>query len=184
MGKDRDWGKLLLAAIPIHGLDDYVDNIKLALRDHGVPVFERSVDGGYDMDGLEEIRFGMGGRIGQGTARTTAVSEESWANMMERVRWKGQEAAQEVRDAGYEIDVGIMVALYGRGGDPETLAPVKMPLDWTLAKRREMVVLASMFLAAAKVCGIYDSSYPKLLAAMVEGAKIGLSDVPPAAQPG
>lgn len=54
LGKDRDWGKLLLAAIPIHGLDDYVDNVKLALRDHGVPVLERSVDGGYDMDGPGE----------------------------------------------------------------------------------------------------------------------------------
>ena len=104
------------------------------------------------------------------------MSEEAWAKMMDGVRRKGLEAAQEVRDAGYELDVGILVALYGRGGNSETLASARMPLDWTLAKRREMVVLASMFLAAAKVCGIYDSSYPKLLAAMVEGAKISLAD--------
>ena len=154
MSTDREWGKLLLAAIPIHGLDDYVDDVKLALRDHGVPVVECTADGGFDMDGLEEVRFGMGGRLGEGTARSTTMSEESWAKMMDGVRRKGLETAQEVRDAGYELDVAILVALYGRGGDLETLASAKMPLDWTLAKRREMVVLARMFLAAAKVCEI------------------------------
>ena len=48
-------------------------NVKLALRDHGVRVVECAVDGGFDMDGLEEVRFGMGGKLGQGTARSMLI---------------------------------------------------------------------------------------------------------------
>ena len=169
---DRFWISTLLATMRIvPGMDDYIDDIEKALQDRGRTGVEQPSEGGYDVDIPDDIWFGL---VSRGIAKTTLMADDSWAEMLSDVRRSGLKAAQEYKEAGNTapFEPGIVSAQYGKGGNIEKLASAKMPLDWTLAKRREMVLLARLFLAAAEVCGIRHDAYSVLLARMVEGREL------------
>ena len=168
---DRFWIGTLLATMRIvPGMDDYVDDIKKALQDRGRTGVEQASEGGHDVD-MPDIWFGL---VSRGIATTTVMADDSWAEMLSDVRRSGLKAAQDYKEAGNTapFEPAIVSAQYGKGASAEKLASAKMPLDWTLAKRREMVLLARLFLAAAEVCGIRHDAYSVLLARMVEGREI------------
>ena len=169
---DRFWIGTLLATMRIvPGLDDYVDDIKKAVQDRARPGVELGSEGGYDIDVPDDIWFGL---VSRAIATTTVMADDSWAEMLSDVRRSGLKAAQDYREAGNTapFEPGIVGAQYGKGCRAEKLASANLPLDWTLAKRREMVLLARLFLAAAEVCGIRHDAYSVLLARMVEGREI------------
>ena len=169
---DRFWISTLLATMrSFPGMDDYIDEIVKALQDRGQTVVEQPSEGGYDVDIPDDIWFAL---VSRGISKTTLMADDSWAEMLSDVRRSGLNAAQEYKEAGNTapFEPGIVSAQYGKGGNTEKLASAKMPLDWTLAKRREMVLLARLFLAAAEVCGIRHDAYSVLLARMVEGREL------------
>ena len=92
MRMDRSWIGILLATMRIvPGMDDYIDGLKEALQDRGRPGVEPASDGGYDVDVPDDIWFGL---VSSAIARTTVMSDDSWAEMLSDVRRSGLKAAQ------------------------------------------------------------------------------------------
>lgn len=103
------------------------------------------------------------------------LTKNSWDDKMAAVRKEGQIAAEEHAKEGRHFDVAILGPreILGRSDRPVQLGSVMLPLDWRLAKRREMVDVARNFIDAAYVLDeCYDPSLPSVLAATIEGRSL------------
>ena len=69
------------------------------------------------------------------------LTKKSWDEKMVAVRKEGQIAAEEHAKEGRHFDVAILGPreILGRSDRPVQLGSVMLPLDWRLAKIREMV---------------------------------------------
>ena len=109
------------------------------------------------------------------TYRFRQLAKDSWDKKMADIRKEGQKAAEEHAKEGHSFDVAILGPreVLGRSDRPVQLGSVILPLDWRLAKRREMVDVARNFIDAAYVLDErYDPSLPSVLAATIEGRNL------------
>ena len=103
------------------------------------------------------------------------LTKKSWDEKIAAIKKDGQIAAEERVKEDRQFDIAILGPreILGRSDRPVQLGSVMLPLDWRLAKRREMVDVARDFIDAAYVLDeSYDPSLPSVLAATIEGRSL------------
>ena len=97
------------------------------------------------------------------------MSENSWKNMIEGIRQKGLQLADELRKQGHHFRVEILAPRQVGGGDTVPLCGVMFDLDWKIATRLEMIELARDLITKSYYIGTLDKSLPIVLKAVIEG---------------
>ena len=104
------------------------------------------------------------------------LSEDSWKQMRKAVREEGERAAAKEKQEGHHFEVAVIGPRTVLVGESVKLKGLRLPLDWRLAKRREMVAMAQDFAQAAYECGLYSPALSVLLGAVIEGKSIDVNE--------
>ena len=94
---------------------------------------------------------------------------ESWPEIMSAVQEEGLRMANQLREQGEPFDMGILAPREVKGGDKVPLSGVIIPLDWKIAKRREMVEIARDLITNAYMLDSLDPGLPTVLRSIIEG---------------
>ena len=99
----------------------------------------------------------------------TAKSMQSWPEIVSAIQEEGLRMANQLREQGEPFDVGILAPREVKGGDTIPLSGVVLPLDWKIAKRREMVESARDLITNAYILDSLDPMLPTALRSVIEG---------------
>ena len=99
----------------------------------------------------------------------TIKSDQGWAQVVSEAQAEGLRMVKQLKEQGDTYDMVILAPKEIKGGDTIPLSGTFIPLDWKIAKRREMVKNAVDFISNAYIVDSLVPGLPTVLSSVIGG---------------